>query len=65
MKVQPILEPIVCDIAGCKNLANYQYKNSDNTTARDSLKLCKDCCKNLFVTLSEVKEVNWRGKNKC
>ncbi len=63
MKSQPIIEPIVCDIAGCKNLANYQFKINDDTTARDSLKLCKDCCKKLYATMSGIKEVNWRGKN--
>ena len=65
MKVKPIKESIVCDIAGCKNLANYQFKISESDSASDSLKLCNECCKKLYATLGGIKEVNLRGKNKC
>ena len=65
MKAQPIKESIVCDIAGCKNLADYQFKNRDSDSVSDSLKLCTECCKNLYKAFSGIKEVNWRGKNKC
>lgn len=45
-------ESVVCDMKGCGNIAKYFIKKNQTENDFDSLKLCGDCTKKIFKTLS-------------
>lgn len=47
--------PIVCDMGGCKNKADYFIKIDSGASDYDSFKLCKDCALKIKTLL--VKEL--------
>ncbi len=51
--------PIVCDVCGCNNKADFFIKSTENESDFYSVKLCKSCAvqiKNLLVKELKKKE---------
>ena len=45
---------VVCDVAGCQNVAEYFIKSSSAPSMADALKLCPECCSALLKILQKV-----------
>ena len=54
MKVIKTTKNIVCDVNGCNQKAYYFVKHSADDSDYDSLKICKDCAKELVKTLQSA-----------
>ena len=48
MKTEKIKNKIVCDMPGCGNLAETEYKIGDGA---QGLKLCENCAKTIYAEL--------------
>lgn len=54
MKLENLKANVVCDIAGCTNVAKIFIKKDATTLPYDSLKLCPHCAGGLFKLLSTI-----------
>lgn len=54
MEIEKLKANVVCDIAGCTNVAKVFIKKDQATLPYDSLKLCPHCAGGLFKLLSKI-----------
>ncbi len=54
MELEKVKANVVCDIAGCTNVAKIFIKKDKNTLVYDSLKLCPKCAGGLFKLLAKA-----------
>lgn len=52
MEIKQTKAKIKCEMAGCKNLANYSISSTDNS--RYNFNLCEQCLKELYTQFSKV-----------
>ena len=54
MIIEKVNTPIVCDMGGCSNKASFFVKKKLGQSQYFSLKLCKECAKELSAQLSKT-----------
>ena len=54
MELENLKANVVCDIAGCNNVAKIFVKKDKNTLSYDSLKLCPCCASGIMKALYKV-----------
>ena len=54
MELENVKANVVCDIAGCGNVAKIFIKKDKNTLPYDSLKLCPCCASGVIKVLQKI-----------